>query len=537
MVAVLGCGKRGSAKEGWAIGHAHAEGWLKADSEARLFGVDIVPENLAAFGEQFKLPPGQLFSSAEALYAAVKPDFVSVCTWPALHHAMVLDAVKHGVKGIVCEKPMALDVGQMRQMRDTCAAAGTRLAIAHQRRHEPLFQLARKLVQSGVIGDSWVLEARVGDDWDILSWTVHWFDMANFLLDAKPLRVLAGGDVTGERRYQHAVENASIIFAEYTGGHQAIFVTGPAGDGITIRGTKGMLQIDREVKVWNESGFATHKPDNTEFPGAWTRLMQEMLSKQPMLCDVSEAFIATEMAYAAHESMRTSRTITFPFTSEYAPLEVMSHRAKPVFPFKKIVVYADEHFGSGGREGLAEALESLGGKLPSVVDAVKELSSADLSDADLLVLYHTQKSPNGVTRNSLTAWVGANKPLILVHAALGAYPDWPEYGQWCGRVWDWSKSEHPHEPSVFAVCDAQMPTAWSEAWLPRDEVFIKLGDQSDVKDLMMAQIGTRTFPAAWISRDHPRIGVWVPGHRRDIWSLPVMREGLAALARRVAGSV
>jgi len=543
VVAILGCGKRSSnnGKEGWAIGHAHAEGWLKACLELKLCGVDISPDNLAAFGKRFELPTSQLFASSAALYATVKPDFVSVCTWPALHAPMVLEAVKQGAKGIICEKPMALDLGEMTQMRDSCAKAGVRLAIAHQRRYEPNFQLGRKLLHDGAIGEKWVLEARVADNWDILSWTVHWFDIANFFFGSRPVSVLAGGDVTGQRRYQHAVENASVIFAEYPEGHQAIFITGPVGNpesyGVSLRGTKGLLQVAPTLKLWNQAGYSEPQPHATDYSEGFAGLMGEMLraagTDRPILCGVENCFAATEMAYAAHESIRTQRKIALPLAAQYAPLEVLTHEAKPTLPYKKVVLLADEHFGSGGREGLAEVLKCLSGESPTLVEAATGLSAETIAEADLLVLYHTHDVPSMETQKTMRAWVGAGKPLLLVHAALGAYPQWDEYTAWCGRVWDWGSSEHPHEPTTLVMTKGGLTAGWSEAWLPRDEVFIKLGQRSVVKDLLTARISTGDFPAAWISSVNPNIGIWVPGHRRDLWSLPAMREGLAALARAI----
>ena len=171
IAAVLGCGKAMDGKVGWAIGHAHAEGWLAADPTVRLVGVDPSVENLASFGRAFDLAPADLFPTAEAMYAAITPDFVSVCTWVGLHAELVIEAAGNGVRGIVCEKPMASDVGEIRRMVDACAESGVRLAIAHQRRYDPMFLAARALIREGAIGDGLVLEARVGNDWDMLEWT------------------------------------------------------------------------------------------------------------------------------------------------------------------------------------------------------------------------------------------------------------------------------------------------------------------------------------------------------------------------------
>lgn len=542
---VIGCGKRGEGKVGWAIGHAHGVGWLAADPSVRLLGVDLSPENLAAFGERFKLPKENLFSSTDALYAALTPDFVSVCTWPGLHAPMTIEAAKRGVKGVVCEKPMALNVGQMKQMTEACAASGTRLTIAHQRRYNATFGLARKLLHEGAIGDAWVFEGRVGDDWDVLSWTVHWFDMANFFFDGKPQWVLAGADHTGERRYGHAVENASTIFAQYDHDRQAIFVTGPAGYGITVRGSKGMIRIaEPAVHVYNESGYHVHQPVAGAFEDDYGRLMKELIgaagTDKPILCGVENCAAGTEIAYAAHESARTMRKVSLPLDTLFAPLEIVQQQPRLALPAGKVALLADEHFGSGGREGITEAITALTGEVPMQLDARQSVTQAALSGVGLLVMYHTQADADETTRSTIKQWVESGRPLLLLHAALGAWPKWEEYGQWAGRVWAWGEngSEHPHEASELCVIDEKFTRlSWQRAKLPMDEVFIKLAQRAPVRDVVNVTIPQGTFPAAWISASKPNVGVWVPGHRRDLWQVPAMRQGLAAMAQAISSNV
>ncbi len=74
---------------------------------------------------------------------------------------------------------------------------------------------------------------------------------------------------------------------------------------------------------------------------------------------------------------------------------------------------------------------------------------------------------------------------------------------------------------------------WTEGWLPRDEVYVDLHPAAPHTVLVEAEIPEGTFPAAWATEAHPHVAVWAPGHREDIWRLPVMHEGLAALLRWV----
>jgi len=335
-VAIIGCGKRGDGKVGWAIGHAHAQGWIAAVPNLRLCGVDPSAENLHAFGESFKLPPENLFPGTEALYAALTPDYVSICTWPALHAPQVIEAAGKKVKGIACEKPMALDGQEMQSMIDACHASGVRMVIAHQRRHLPAFERARQIIADGKLGDPLVLEARVCDGWDMLSWTTHWMDMACFLLDARPESVLAGVDFTGERRYNHAVENSSVAFVQFSGSHQAVFITGPeSADGysIHVRGSRGQLSvIEHTVRLFTDEGAVTFtEPDAVAggYGPMLASLVEAVEHGTTPRCDASTAQLGTAIAFAAHESARTRRTITLPMATRFAPLEVLARNREP----------------------------------------------------------------------------------------------------------------------------------------------------------------------------------------------------------------
>jgi len=144
--AVIGCGKVVQGKEGWAIGHAHAKAYRQAFPDARLYGVDVSEENLAAFGQAFGLGDDRLFRSTAELYAALTPDALSVCTWPILHRPQVIEAAEAGVKAVTCEKPMALDGSEIDQMISACVRAGARLAVAHQRRYNAAPIKARQLL-------------------------------------------------------------------------------------------------------------------------------------------------------------------------------------------------------------------------------------------------------------------------------------------------------------------------------------------------------------------------------------------------------
>lgn len=542
VAAVIGCGKFTPGKEGWAIGHNHAEAYKLADPTIRLLGVDPNPENLAAFGERFGVPSADLFASTEALYAAVTPDMVSICTWPKLHAPQVIDAAARGVRGIHCEKPMALNGREIDAMLEACKKSGSLLAVAHQRCHNPNFKLAKKLLTEGAIGTDWVLEARVGGGWDMLSWSVHWIDMASWLFDSTPVSVLAGASHSGQRVYQHAIEDGSVVFAEYPEKRQAIFITGPDhyqnGEMVFVRGSEGMIAInenlDHPLRVWNQKDGYREIALSKDEPLGMHAMVLEMFAAldtgAPMQLDASRSAISTRTAYAAHESARLMKKIEAPMTTGYASLEILQHPIVPHIPDGRIVLFADEHFGSGGREGIQDALTKATGRKPELIEASAGLTNADLADAGVLLLYHTQEEPSPATKAALTTWIESGKPTVFVHAALGGYKNWPEYHKWAGKIWVWGTSDHPYEETTLVATDPRF-VAWKQAWLPNDEVFIKLGATAEVDVIVETTISLGTFPVAWILKSHPNVVSWVPGHRREMWSVPTMSTGLVEMIR------
>lgn len=557
--AIIGPGKVQDGKEGFAAGHAHATNYRLAFPDIELIGVDINADNLRAFGEAFDVPADRLFDSTEAMYAAIVPDAVSITTWPALHAPQTIEAAKAGVKAITCEKPMALDMGQIDSMIAACDKHGSRLSIAHQRCYEVGFIKVKQLIDAGAIGDRLVFHGRVGDGWDILSWSVHWFDMARFLFGRQATAVLAGMDHRNHRRYGHAIEDNSVLFVEFGEDRQASFITGPPevpGPMVSVTGDKGMLAMVRGgVAVYNQDGYTLHEPEGepvrghaASFIDLWKSVQDPSYTSE---ADAVHAAAATRLAYAAHESARTMKRIELPAKNiDYAPLEVAERAPRLLPKLGKVVLVADDHHadpdtGEGGREGLRDALVELGIDNLHIVRAEqREPTADDFADAELLVLYHTRRTSSDAVRALMTEWVESGKPVLVTHCGIGAYDDWPRFRQWLGRHWVWTNdatlgdqtaSGHPHLPcELSTVPGGGFDPGFVEAWLPRDEVYVDLYDSAPVTEYVSATYDDgKTASIAWQADGVDNVMVWAPGHLREMWGIPAMRTGLAACIRKL----
>jgi predicted dehydrogenase len=89
----------------------------------------------------------------EELLAIDEVSLVVVSTPPSLHRRITLDALAAG-KHVICEKPMAMNVAEAREMTDSAASHPGQLAIIdHELRFNPTWRRMKELVDGGYLGD------------------------------------------------------------------------------------------------------------------------------------------------------------------------------------------------------------------------------------------------------------------------------------------------------------------------------------------------------------------------------------------------
>lgn len=124
-------------------------GWLEAG------GVECVAlynrtvskaENLA---ERFGVP--KVYGSPEELLENEELDFVDICTNVETHYPFTKMAAERGLH-VVCQKPMAVDLDEARQMVQVCKDAGVKLFINENWRWQSPLRQFKKMMDSGRIG-------------------------------------------------------------------------------------------------------------------------------------------------------------------------------------------------------------------------------------------------------------------------------------------------------------------------------------------------------------------------------------------------
>src|SRR5262249_16355208 len=86
------------------------------------------------------------------LLADDRVQIVSICTPNYLHAANVIQAAR-ARKHLVIEKPPAIDLKSLREMRDEVRAAGVRTIVSFVLRWNPLVRLVKSLREDGTLGE------------------------------------------------------------------------------------------------------------------------------------------------------------------------------------------------------------------------------------------------------------------------------------------------------------------------------------------------------------------------------------------------
>jgi len=179
---------------------------------------------------EYKVPLG--FDSVAAMAASPEVDAVLVTTPNASHLVDVLAAIDAG-KHVLCEKPMAMNADECRQMVEAARRRGVVFGVAHVFRFDESVLRFRELLKSGKIGKAifarsefsfladpshprkWLYDSAIAGAGPIFDIGVHCIDTLRFVLNDEVTRVSASA-ASDERSGD--VESAASLTLEFSRG-------------------------------------------------------------------------------------------------------------------------------------------------------------------------------------------------------------------------------------------------------------------------------------------------------------------------------
>ena len=263
--AIIGCG---------GIGKNHIRAYLHSGryqvvalADLSQAAMDEVDAAFAGFDDY----DATHYADATRMLDTEEIDVVSVATWHKGHAPWTIAAATRGVKAVLCEKPMAEDLGRAEEMLTVCARNDVKLVIAHQRRFLPSYNMARELIADGAIGDVNLIRIYGRDG--LLNWSSHQFDMARYILGDDECTWVMGAVERQSDRWERStrIEDKTVATFGFASGANAIVLsdTQPEYDqGGMVFGTDGMIDLHTEhLRLLNADtgGKWEHRAPNGRF--------------------------------------------------------------------------------------------------------------------------------------------------------------------------------------------------------------------------------------------------------------------------------
>ena len=341
---IIGCG---------SIAHLHARGYQGVESIEIVAIADPVDTALNDFGDRWEIKTR--YSDMREMLDREDLDIVSVCTWHKLHAPCTIAACPRRPKAVLCEKPMATNLGDCDQMMMVAKRNDVKLAIGHQRRFNPVWTDARNLVLEGAIGDPRQVVAKGGQG--LLNDCSHLFDMMRYVLGDPEAQWVMGNVERKTDRYERntRIEDRSAGIVQFDNGTIGMLLqelAGPNYQGGVFYGSEGILELDeRKVRLLN-SRSGTWEERSAEGEDASVGQARELVEwiegRAEHRGDAKNGRASIEIIMAIYESARRHEVVQMPVRTVASPLEVMIDEG--LLPVERPGVYDIRAFLLRGEE-------------------------------------------------------------------------------------------------------------------------------------------------------------------------------------------
>lgn len=334
-IGIIGCGKIAQVR--------HLPEYA-ANPDARLVAYyDKNTDRARQVAEQYG---GTVYDSYFALLNNPDIDAVSICVENRAH-AEIATAALYAGKHVLCEKPMAITLGECESMVAAAEHNDRHLMIGHNMRFDPVHRRAKEMLDAGVIGDiitfrtvignagpeGWSLDSDREDTWyfdknkaamgALSDLGIHKVDLLQYLTGQKVIEATAKV-VTLQKKNDDgtpiAVDDNALCILRMSGGAMGYMsaswtVYGHNCNSTCFYGTKGnlLLYSDDEypIVVRNLDGSTTAYtigPDSGR-SGVIDEFVDALVYNREPEVSGQEALATMRTIFACIESSETGRTV------------------------------------------------------------------------------------------------------------------------------------------------------------------------------------------------------------------------------------
>ncbi|MCG2661852.1 MAG: Gfo/Idh/MocA family oxidoreductase [Kiritimatiellae bacterium] len=221
--------------------------------------MDIAPERARDIAKKFNIP---FFCDNEKELLNQKIDAVYIASPQNEHCRQVIMAAQTG-KHILCEKPMALSLGEVDRMEMACRKTRVKFMLGFCMRNNIYNEKARELVQSGALGqivmgraqltcwyppipDAWRQDIAISRGGALIDMGTHCLDILEWIMGTTIVEVAGFQDLL-VHKYRTKIEDTSTILVRFANGAHGIIDNyfnlpdAVAQNSLELHGTKGSI--------------------------------------------------------------------------------------------------------------------------------------------------------------------------------------------------------------------------------------------------------------------------------------------------------
>jgi len=208
----------------------------------------------------------KVHATPQELFADPTIEVVDIAVAPDAQPALIRQALRHAdhIRGILAQKPLALNTRQARELVNACAEANVTLAVNQNMRYDQSVRALKSLLDQGVLGEPVLatIDMRAIPHW--MPWSRRLPSLATFVMSihhldtfrywlGTPDRVLASTRPDPRTDFSHT-DGINLYILEYDSGCRAAawddVWTGPAREGCPsdigirwrVEGTEGLAR-------------------------------------------------------------------------------------------------------------------------------------------------------------------------------------------------------------------------------------------------------------------------------------------------------
>ena len=275
--------------------------------------------------------------TSDAIIADPSIEAVLVATSTDTHSDLIEAATAAG-KAVLCEKPVDLSLDRAQACLDRVSATGRPVMIGFNRRFDPNFAALKTASLAGEIGKAELLSLTSFDPAPppvsyikvsgglFRDMMIHDFDMANFLMDDRPVSLRAVGSSLVDPEIGAAGDvDTAVVTLTYADGRIAVIKNSRRAvygydQRIELLGAEGLLQannmLENTVVKSTTAGVVSAKPTYfflerymPAYAVEWEAFVAAMLDGQAMPVTLEDGIAALALAEAATRSARSGESV------------------------------------------------------------------------------------------------------------------------------------------------------------------------------------------------------------------------------------